>query len=47
MKHTITLFILSFVFITLAVPACAADKVLDIQRVVSAKGIEAWLVEDK
>ena len=41
--------IISFLFalLLLSSPALAEGKVLDIQRVVSAKGIEAWLVEDK
>lgn len=38
---------LLIVFLFLSSTAFAADKVLDIQRIVSAKGIEAWLVTDK
>ncbi len=39
------IFFLSFFLLTS--PALANEKVLDIQRVVSPKGIEAWLVEDR
>ena len=46
MKRFIVSFILCFVII-IPLSARAADRVLDIKRVVSAKGIEAWLIEDK
>lgn len=47
MRHSMRLYI--FVFLFLIVPAHAfadEDKFLDIQRVESASGISAWLVED-
>ncbi len=43
MKNILPFFILAFVLI---VPAHANEKLLDIQKVTSPNGIEAWLVED-
>lgn len=42
------IFLLSLLFLAFSLPSFAfAEKILDVQTVKSASGIEAWLVEDK